>query len=255
MSFVASGLGLDGPVNFRNPPVAEVAIGFAFDRVEGLSSYLSGALLERWRSEYPNVSQQPELPPPVNLDSGPGAFFRLGPPVATRLWFAATDGGFLLQVQPDRLVANWRTGPGREYPRYPAVRERFVAAWRDVCEVASLEPRVFQTEVTYVNLTPHPLGEVLEGWSATVLFDQDNGSQTANTEATIELPNLSAPAMRRTVAQSAPSAPSQVALSVFTQVIDQTQVMVSVDLSRRHIVERFKQMTTQRMHDEWGELS
>ncbi len=246
---------LDGPVNFSNPPVAEVLLGVAFDPVDGLSSYLSGALFDRWRADYPTVTQQPELPPPVNLDSGPGAFLRLGPPVATRLWFMAADGGFLVQVQPDRLVVNWRTGAGREYPRYPAVRERFVSAWRDVCAVAGRQPRVFQAEVTYVNLTPHPLDDVLEGWGATLLFDQDNGGQTANTEAKIELPNLSVPAMRRTVAQSMQSEPTRIAFSVFTQITDQTQVMDAVDSSRRHIVERFKQVTTQKMHDEWGELS
>ena len=56
-------------VNFRDPPVVEVALSVQFDAVPGLASYRSGELYGHWSGEYPVVSQQGELPPLPPLDA------------------------------------------------------------------------------------------------------------------------------------------------------------------------------------------
>ena len=59
-------------VNFSDPPVVEVALSVQFAPVGGLSSYRSGELYERWRSDYPRVSQQAEVPPLPAFDAEDG---------------------------------------------------------------------------------------------------------------------------------------------------------------------------------------
>ena len=240
------------PVDFDTPPVVEVLIGVAFQPIEGLGSYRSGSLLDRWQQDRPRVSEQPELPPVHDLGGGPAAFVRLGPPSSTRLWFEFEDG-FLIQLQSDRLVVNWRAGEGRSYCRYPAVRERFTSAWQDLVDTLGKTPHVTQVEVTYVNVATHSADEVFKGWSATPLLQQTIGQHLVNSDTPVALDGTRR-AARRTTVQTNTGQPSEtrLTLSIFAEVSDTAQLMEPVDAARWHIVERFRDVTTAKMHEEWG---
>jgi uncharacterized protein (TIGR04255 family) len=231
-------------------------MGVAFDPVAGLSSYHSGALRERWKTEYPNVEHQPELAPTANLDEAPGAIMRVNRSPGIRLWFVSSDGAFLIQVQADRLVVNWRsTAEDTVYPRFPEVRRRFASAWDDLCQVLDVPPTVTQTEVTYVNLVARASREVLEGWVVSPLFDEDDRQQIVQTLARVQLRDVTSLAQRTTAVQSGPDSPTRLAFSVLADVTSQDEAMVAIDSSHAHIVERFRDVTTEEMHVEWGELA
>lgn len=245
-----------GQVSFRNPPVAEVLIGVTFRPVPGLGSYRAWPLFERWKASYPLPTEQPELPPQDHPSGQPGTFIRLGAP-STRLWFESPTDGFLIQLQADRLVVNWRAGDQQfTYPRYPALRSRFESAVSDLKgELSQGEFVPSLVEVTYVNSIPHPPRHVLQGWSELVVMHQETGVQGATSESEISLGGLSGLARRREAVQGILDNGGQThfASTILVPITEDSQLMTAADAARQHIVERFRDVTTPAMRREWGE--
>ena len=83
----------------------------------------------------------------------------LGGAMLPRLWMVNDNDTRLIQVQPDRLVVNWRKVGGDDvYPRYEAIREQFTAVVDKfsafLAEQELDELRVNQCEITYINHIP-----------------------------------------------------------------------------------------------------
>lgn len=183
-------------------------------------------------------------------------FLSLGGAPAGRLWFETSDRDFLIQLQSDRLVVNWRrTGEAAVYPRFPALREHFVAAWRNLAEAIGEDmPQVRQIEVTYVNSIPHPPSEVVRGWNGPMMA-QGSGSLSAALDARIDLEG-GVNAIRRTAVDGSfgESGATSLTLTVMSEPSASIDFLGVVDASREHIVKRFKEITDERMHLEWGDL-
>lgn len=117
----------DDHVEFENPPVREAVIGIEFNPLP-LSIIDLAKLTDEWRAEFPIVQEQPALDPSTAVApgaGGPGIHFGSGvPPV--RLWLIEPSGHFLIQLQRDRLLLNWRkVAEDSEYPRYAVLRDKF----------------------------------------------------------------------------------------------------------------------------------
>jgi uncharacterized protein (TIGR04255 family) len=146
--------------DYSNPPVIEVALGVQFQSIPGFGTPHIGLLWEMFRAEFPVTQEQPPLAhtveefglrvaPRISLEALPG------PPVP-RVWFLNRAGSELVQVQPDRLVVNWRkTADDQEYPHYVDVRAKFdraLDAFRQFLATEDLpDIQPDQCEVTYVN--------------------------------------------------------------------------------------------------------
>jgi uncharacterized protein (TIGR04255 family) len=128
----------DGPLpEYQRPPVAEVALGFAFQELSAFSTVHFGLLWERFREAYPRAEDL--KPMEVPREVRPDADQRVLPPrlqVLTKLprprcWFLTADGTQVIQVQGNAFFHNWRRNDtdGR-YPRYHSVRESFFRTWR-----------------------------------------------------------------------------------------------------------------------------
>ncbi len=125
---------LDDPVSFDAPPVGEVVLGLQF---AGPVSDDAIALADFWpkiREDFPAMRRLAAMQR-INERFGPAAGvgqFELnfgGEP--QRYWFTSADGRWLVQVQPDRFVLNWRkVDEGDIYPRYKSVRARFEKLYR-----------------------------------------------------------------------------------------------------------------------------
>jgi len=112
-------------VDFENPPVVEVALGIQFEEPVTSDGRTLGRFWPTVREDYPRLEQQPGLPP-QSEEFGPPAppsfEFLTGPPPA-RHWLLNEPGDWLIQLQPDRIMLNWRrVSEGHEYPRYEALR-------------------------------------------------------------------------------------------------------------------------------------
>jgi uncharacterized protein (TIGR04255 family) len=148
--------------DFRNPPIAEVVLGVQFAELPGYSPVRAGDVWSLFKDQYPVVRENPPLPPVFEAFGLPSQIlqipFRIMSAVPhPRFWFMRQDGSEFIQFQKDRLIHNWqREGkPDREYPRYEAIRERFLAEIHRLEEfsrgLSGTPLQISQCEINYVN--------------------------------------------------------------------------------------------------------
>ena len=142
--------------HFERPPVIEVVCGVQF---EGLDSWGTAHYGKFWSCVAPEYSEFQEQPPLAKIQLEPpspkGLHFSPLPPLR-RVFFIQPPGNFLLQVQPNRFLHNWRkVKDGDEYPRYDEAYERFRKYWevfKCFLEESKLPPpQVDAFELTYIN--------------------------------------------------------------------------------------------------------
>lgn len=135
--------------SYINPPVIEVVYGVAFSPLAEFYAPHSGLFWSKVRHEFPTVRHAPPLGPlPPELDFG-----SLPLP---RIWFISKDENFLIQLQNNRFLFNWRVvRPGDKYPRFERIQESFdkyFAMFREFVIAESLGELSLQSyELTYIN--------------------------------------------------------------------------------------------------------
>lgn len=150
--------------DFEVPPVIEVVCGVQFNPMEFPVAAV-GRFWDRIRESYPHAKDQPPIVPrferfdPTAEARGSSVTIDVGQSMMPRTFFDDDTETWLLQLQRDRFLHNWRKGSeDREYPRFPAVFSRFSDAWDgwlDFCRgELEAEPAVNQYELTYVNHIP-----------------------------------------------------------------------------------------------------
>jgi uncharacterized protein (TIGR04255 family) len=145
-------------VRFNKPPVVEVVCGVQFDEIPGWSTGHYGLLWERFRDDYPTSEDHPPLEP-FRFREGDGrgeqTFLGTMPPMR-RVWLVGKPLSFVIQMQPDRFLLNWRRATEEDtYPTFEGTFARFRAAWmRFTSAVAEFHlpaPRPTGFELTYVD--------------------------------------------------------------------------------------------------------
>ncbi len=146
--------------DYDQPPVIEVVCGTQFEPLEGFQATAFGLLWQRFRSEYPICKQQSPLAQVIErvgdpVEEEPHVELSSVPPLP-RMFFIHQAPCWLLQVQGDRFLHNWRKQEETDvYPHFPEVFKRFWSAWQrflDFCRDEKIgAPRVNQLEVTYIN--------------------------------------------------------------------------------------------------------
>ncbi len=150
-----------GRPSFSKPPVVEVVMGVQFQSLSGLKAPHLGLFWETVRSTYSECSENVPIAPQIEDLSRPAGLrdpqlqLSQTPPLP-RIFFECATGEWLIQLQQDRFLHNWRSpGSTAEYPRYPAVREKFFSQWsnfqRFVAENKLGEISLAQLEITYLN--------------------------------------------------------------------------------------------------------
>jgi uncharacterized protein (TIGR04255 family) len=142
--------------HYRRPPVVEVVCGVQFSGAEGWATPHFGRFWQQVEAQYPQFEDQPPLPL-LRLDGQSSSEPQLfSMPPMRRVFFVQPPGNFLMQVQKNRLLHNWRkVDESDEYPRFEMAYERFVSAWDSLgsfLATASLPPAHADVlELTYVN--------------------------------------------------------------------------------------------------------
>jgi uncharacterized protein (TIGR04255 family) len=159
-----------GLPDFKFPPVTEVVLSVQFAPSSLFRSVHAGLYWNEIRSEYPKVSEQAPIAPAFETFGATpmlSPVFQVqamfGPPMA-RHWFETDDGEHLVQLQPDRILHNWRQrSPEMEYPRYESLRAKFkgevdklIAFFRNE-GLGEIRPN--QCEVTYINTITSTRGQ------------------------------------------------------------------------------------------------
>lgn len=158
------------------PPVIEVVCGLQFAALEGFQATAFGLLWQRFKAEYPTCEQQPPLAQVIERFGEPVAEeLRVelsSVPTLPRMFFVHQTPCWLVQVQSDRFLHNWRKQPETDvYPHFPEVYKRFWSAWERFLEFCRDEkigtPQVNQLEITYINHIVQG-----EGWDGTATIGQ-----------------------------------------------------------------------------------
>jgi uncharacterized protein (TIGR04255 family) len=161
-----------GPLpEYENPPVSEVALSVEFQPLAGWHGPHAGLYWGQINKEYPRTEVQVPLPSQIErFDQpswqAPAIHVEMVSPDIARVWFLAEPPTWIIQVQRNRFILNWRKVKGDEiYPRYEKeVRPRFEKEWsrfqRFVAEHSLGPIDILQCEITYVN-------DILrgEGWN------------------------------------------------------------------------------------------
>ena len=147
--------------SFRSPPVDEVAVAIQFQGIDRFS-LAYGAFFEQVRDRYPHFEEHDPIAVQFETfgqlrDVTPE--FSLEAISLRRGWYVSEDGHRLIQLQPNRLVQNWRRQAGLgDYPRFPAILGDFwqsVSTLEQVTQELGLDlPEINQADVTYFNNIP-----------------------------------------------------------------------------------------------------
>lgn len=265
--------------SYERPPVTEVVMAAYFAPIMGLHVGHLGLYWELLRDSLPQVQQQPALPPQEPENFGPasvGSGFRVelvAAPALPRTWFVSDDGALVVQIQHDRFVLNWRrVDDATEYPRYPAIRERFesyLGGFLAFLVSQQLDPPSrLAGEVAYVN-TIRTGGVWNAHAEADKIFTQWVDASLPNVDAEdlrfaqrFTFPNADGEATGRLYIEADPVFIAQSGEPAFNLVLtarggpssDLEDVLDFADTARERIVTCFHAMTTEEMHREWGEI-
>lgn len=156
---------------YDRPPVIEVVYGVQFDPLAEWRTPLIGVLWQTIKQAYPKFKEMPVLAPVIERfdhlaqTEQPSIEFLDRPPLP-RLFFLDSNENWVLQVQHDRFLHNWkRMQDSDHYPRFNAVSERFFAAWTEFLNFLDSQnipsPNITQLEVTYINHIPVERGKTV----------------------------------------------------------------------------------------------
>lgn len=150
-----------GLPSFESPPINELVIGVQFSQPPAYTSLNAADVRQIYQTEFPNVAEQPPLPPifeTFGTPTPPTVSFNIRPVLShNRYWFVATSGNELIQFQPDRLLHNWRKvgTDGGVYPRFEAIVTKFERELRTLEKLfgqfGSSKLDISQCEISYVN--------------------------------------------------------------------------------------------------------
>lgn len=150
-------MAVDGKsVHFENPPLTEVVFGVWISGLN-LDIVHYGQFYDLIKKDFPRTSLVNPLPPPGEIGTQQAAFKLLAKPDLPRIWFESADSAYILQLQPDRLILNWRKQhkASNSYPHFDSFYKKFISEWGRFQEFAAKMglgvPRVVGFELTYIN--------------------------------------------------------------------------------------------------------
>jgi uncharacterized protein (TIGR04255 family) len=147
----------DAPLpRFKKPPVSEVVLGVQFPSI--VTPVHLGAYYQKVKQRFPKTQTLPPILPVIEtFEAVPlsTAQFAVTHGMQPRMWFLSEDDNFLIQLQSDRLLVNWRAGiKAAPYPHFEAVQQVFVSALDELQALLAEENitiAVSQCEVVYIN--------------------------------------------------------------------------------------------------------
>ena len=261
---------------FERPPVIEVMHGVHFRRLNFDIAH-PGHFHDLVKNRYPRVQTVPALPPEREYFGSPQfAALRFEIPLLVELpraWFISGDDTMLIQLQPDRLLFNWRTGSGKiGYPHFSTISAEFKKIFETLADfakdsgVGALETEL--CEMAYINrmgrwspgavITPH---DWLRGWSAEVGSGWTGDMEDFSSVAGFSLRHPDGRSYGRVSATATtilmpPSLDRSLQLEVAVRGVPESPDIAGIlcfhEMAHDQIVRCFAAMTTDNAHEQWG---
>jgi uncharacterized protein (TIGR04255 family) len=254
--------------SFKTPPINELICGVQFEGADGFSTCHMGLFAERIKTEYPKFEDQAPLPK-LYLEGVVQAPQFIAMPPLRRVFYLKPPGNFLIQLQQERLLHNWRKlEEVDEYPRFAEAFRRFSNAWEMFQEFlvsAALPPATASIfELTYINHIVADGGEFPRNLWDFLAFNES--SPKAIVESEEVNPSMAAMQYGWTLPKSQghltldlkhgvrPSDDRQVLLLELTvrgKPLQSDDMSRWFDLAHESIVNTFDQLTTKTAHELW----
>ena len=250
---------------YGQAPVIEVVAGIEFASQDAEFSALAVAVANEFAGELSPAGFADPIPPSQRFSvvAPFQPFFRMGiGPAPLRLLLESTDSVWLLQVQDNRIVVNWRKAHLETvYPGYLEMKSRLSDYVNRVSQLRLVRPLSSRaTEFTYVNAVPGGLDSAAETFSviSAPAFEAMPGQPIATRFQIIrDVPEKSAQV-------SVSSEPRDVAgefssiLTITSNVFNVAgatvhDAMLSLDDAHRISRKTFTAVTTESMRKTWGE--
>lgn len=251
--------------SFRKPPLVEVALAIGFTEVSGLQFAALADLRQRWISDYPLTEEHPFLDQQATPPSKQAFRVEFGPP-PRRIWFVNPQKDSVLQIQRDRLIANWRSvgiPASNEYPRYGVLRESYLARWADfekfVAEHLNLPLNAEYAEVSYINVIS-PAEDQELAISDVLTMNRKGELWRENVQTTAVTQNWDFPDVHTTLAMAANldssvhNRPVVLQLSATTRIAADRSTGSALDLAHDFVVGTFGVITTDEMQRRWERI-
>jgi uncharacterized protein (TIGR04255 family) len=135
-------------VTFDNAPVIEVVIGAQFDgkvfNYKNIFDYYN-----QKKDEFTKIEANPPLPSTLeNFESQ--SITKILSGFNSRYFFINDANNKLIQLQPDRLLYNWRKTENKiEYPHFDSVYGEFKKVLNELEGLYNIKEKINQLEVTY----------------------------------------------------------------------------------------------------------
>lgn len=145
-------LNMSDKIKLKNPPVVEVVIGAQFDGIV-FGNNIVFDHYQKLKSNFPNIQEHPPLQSIIAYPDRPNQS-RLLQGFHSRKFFINNIGDKLFQVQPDRILFNWRKNSEKlEYPRFTSVLEEFMINYDLIVNEneTDIHNKLNQLEVTFVD--------------------------------------------------------------------------------------------------------
>jgi uncharacterized protein (TIGR04255 family) len=154
-------------LKFKHPPINELIVGVYFgSEIAPLHAEHVGVFWSSIRKEFPKIQQQPILSVPPTAAVAAGLFelsFSTELFPMPRYWLEARDDSYLMQIQRDAFIFNWRKR-GTDYPHFDAVKATFDQNYLRYCEFLNTEFKITQLPISVAELTYVNLIESCEYW-------------------------------------------------------------------------------------------
>lgn len=257
--------------SFKSPPVVEVVMGVQFRPLSKFQTPHVGLFWETVRPDYSTSSENPPIVPQIEEFTSLGALrdnslaMTRIPPLP-RVFFEHTSSEWIIQLQRDRFLHNWRLVSGQAvYPRYPAIREEFFSQWANfrkfVADQELGEIEVTQVEITYLNhIFPWEehaeLGEVFPDFrwrgEERLLSKPETHSISCTFKSSKNRSRL-----RATIKPGTHKEKGHILLFDLTArgAPEEESLEEWFDEARRWIVTAFADLTSHEWHEKWGGLS
>jgi uncharacterized protein (TIGR04255 family) len=135
--------------DYNKPPLAEVVMGVRFQPLPGIKVPHYGLFWSKVKEEFPKCQNAPVLGNPVGLEEKETG----GLPIP-RVWLINEGGDYLIQLQRNHFLFNWRKRGG-VYPRFNSIAPKFYENFKkfqDFCSENDLGDTVPQSfELSYIN--------------------------------------------------------------------------------------------------------
>lgn len=134
--------------SLKNPPLNEVVFGIQFKGGILTSKRIHDIYNKCFAEDYPEIKEEDKLPSIVEQVNGRNV--QLLNSRESRKQFIHKDDDKVIQIQPDKLLFNWRKGLNlREYPHFESTYKQFLDNILENEEFSNYLGHINQYELTY----------------------------------------------------------------------------------------------------------